>query len=224
MSENKNIELRSDKARSLIGQVPSVLLRYGIVLIGFIMLLLIGIASIIPYQESISISAEVKTSPNSFLIKASQSGYILLVTEDKNIEEGDTFAYQQNSQGVTEIIVPVSGDLNCIVTNRDSIIKGEVVAIITSKKVRYYAIARISSLVISKVKKGEKVLFDTSEGMIMAKVTKLKTIMGTKDESQVYIEFDKEHNKNLVPKMNLEGKIVISNQSLLRRLLNDIME
>ena len=34
MEERKPIELRSEKVRSIIGQIPPVLLRYGTVIIG----------------------------------------------------------------------------------------------------------------------------------------------------------------------------------------------
>jgi hypothetical protein len=53
METTKQIELRSEKVRNIIGQVPSVLLRYGISIIAFSILILIGVAAFIPYQPVI---------------------------------------------------------------------------------------------------------------------------------------------------------------------------
>ena len=53
MSDNK-IELRSEKVRHIIGEIPSRIVRYGITIITIVMLgLLIG-AYFIPYPETIS--------------------------------------------------------------------------------------------------------------------------------------------------------------------------
>ncbi|MBP1638104.1 MAG: hypothetical protein H6Q18_893 [Bacteroidetes bacterium] len=53
MEQNKHIELRSEKVRNIIGQVPPVLLRYGISIIALTLVVLVGIATFIPYQPSI---------------------------------------------------------------------------------------------------------------------------------------------------------------------------
>ncbi len=60
----KPIELRSEKVRNIIGQVPSILLRYGIVIIGLSLLTLIGVSAFIPYHPSIDteITIEQDTS------------------------------------------------------------------------------------------------------------------------------------------------------------------
>lgn len=51
--EIKNpIELRSEKVRNIIGKVPPVLLRYGIMIIGVALLVLVGISAFIPYQPT----------------------------------------------------------------------------------------------------------------------------------------------------------------------------
>lgn len=58
--EKKQIELRSEKVRNIIGQVPPVLLRYGISIIGLAICVLVGISAIIPYQPSIDTELEVR--------------------------------------------------------------------------------------------------------------------------------------------------------------------
>ena len=51
--EEKNIELRSEKVRSIIGNIPPATVRYGIVVIFAVLFAIIGILAIIPYHETI---------------------------------------------------------------------------------------------------------------------------------------------------------------------------
>ena len=53
MSDNK-IELRSEKVRHIIGEIPSGIVRYGITIITFVILGLLVGAYFIPYPETIS--------------------------------------------------------------------------------------------------------------------------------------------------------------------------
>lgn len=58
MADNK-IELRSEKVRYIIGEIPSRIVRYGITIITFVILgLLIG-AYFIPYPETISANIQM---------------------------------------------------------------------------------------------------------------------------------------------------------------------
>ncbi|SFL08039.1 hypothetical protein SAMN05216357_11243 [Porphyromonadaceae bacterium KH3CP3RA] len=76
MEENKQIELRSEKVRNLIGQIPSVLLRYGISIIGISLLMLLVIAAFIPYQPAFDIEVTINQDSSGELI------YIARIPQD----------------------------------------------------------------------------------------------------------------------------------------------
>lgn len=61
--EAQNIELRSEKVRSIVGQIPSALLRYGITAIGGVMLCLFCVAYFLPYKQVYSGTATVRQVP-----------------------------------------------------------------------------------------------------------------------------------------------------------------
>ncbi len=67
MEQQKDIELRSEKVRNIIGQVPPVLLRYGIAIIGLSLLVLVGVSAFIPYQPSIDVEITVTQTNDSIL-------------------------------------------------------------------------------------------------------------------------------------------------------------
>lgn len=49
--ESKDIELRSKQVRKIIGQIPPLLVRSGIGIIGIIIALLLAVAAFVPYPE-----------------------------------------------------------------------------------------------------------------------------------------------------------------------------
>ena len=58
MADSK-IELRSEKARHIIGEIPSGIVRYGITIITIVLLVLLVGAYFIPYPETISARIEM---------------------------------------------------------------------------------------------------------------------------------------------------------------------
>lgn len=57
----RSFELRSEKVRSIVGQIPSSLVRYGIVIIGLTLLVLGGVAYLIPYKRIYTGTAFIKS-------------------------------------------------------------------------------------------------------------------------------------------------------------------
>lgn len=64
---NKQTELRSERTRNIIGQAPPILLRYGIMIIGLSLFLLIGVSAFIPYQPTIDVQIAVTQDTNGWL-------------------------------------------------------------------------------------------------------------------------------------------------------------
>lgn len=58
MADNK-IELRSEKVRHIIGEIPSRIVRYGITIITIVILGLLAGAYFIPYPETISAKVQI---------------------------------------------------------------------------------------------------------------------------------------------------------------------
>lgn len=58
----KNIELRSEKVRSIVGQVPPALVRYGSLVVLLVLLVVLGIAHVLPYNQVLHGDAIVRTA------------------------------------------------------------------------------------------------------------------------------------------------------------------
>ncbi|SEA10996.1 hypothetical protein SAMN05216455_103199 [Segatella bryantii] len=61
--EDDKIELRSEKVRHIIGEIPSGIVRYGIIVIAIVVLGLLVGAYFIPYPETVSATARI-TNPH----------------------------------------------------------------------------------------------------------------------------------------------------------------
>ena len=79
--QERSFELRSEKVRSIVGQIPSSLIRYGITAIGGVLLCLFVIAYFLPYKQVYSGTATIHELPP--LSTDSMDVAILLKFENK---------------------------------------------------------------------------------------------------------------------------------------------
>lgn len=56
---NRTFELHSERVRSIVGKIPSVLIRYGIVIIFVVLLIMVSMLSLLPYKRDIQGKAYV---------------------------------------------------------------------------------------------------------------------------------------------------------------------
>ena len=54
MAEDRNIELRSEKVRNIVGKIPPAVDRYGITVIGLVLVVALVVSMLIPYKETVS--------------------------------------------------------------------------------------------------------------------------------------------------------------------------
>lgn len=53
MADERNIELRSEKVRNIVGKIPPAVDRYGITVIGLVLMAIVGVSMLIPYKETV---------------------------------------------------------------------------------------------------------------------------------------------------------------------------
>ena len=80
--QERSFELRSEKVRSIVEQIPSSLVRYGITAIGAVLLCLLAVAYFLPYEQVYSGTATVH-GPTTATPADSTDITILLKFENK---------------------------------------------------------------------------------------------------------------------------------------------
>lgn len=80
--QERSLELRSEKVRSIVGQIPSSLIRYGITAIGMVLLCLFAVAYFLPYKQVYSGTATIHGATTATLTDSTDIT-ILLKFENK---------------------------------------------------------------------------------------------------------------------------------------------
>lgn len=53
MAEERNIELRSEKVKNIVGKIPPAVERNGITIIGLVLMVMLVVSMLIPYKETV---------------------------------------------------------------------------------------------------------------------------------------------------------------------------
>lgn len=118
MPENKDIELRSDRVRKIVGKIPPAVDRYGISIIGFLLIVMVGVSMVIPYKETInftiSFSPEVSCKSGVALVDSQQATSLktgMVVSFDLYGEKEEAIiekisAHRINGKYQVEIVLP----------------------------------------------------------------------------------------------------------------------
>lgn len=77
--QERSFELRSEKVRSIVGQIPSSLVRYGITAIGLVLLCLLAVACFLPYKQVYSGTAAIHKTATTPVTPADSTNITILL-------------------------------------------------------------------------------------------------------------------------------------------------
>jgi hypothetical protein len=98
MDRNELIQIRSEEVQDIISRSPSWMLQWGILLIFFVFVALLGASWFIKYPDVITASVEVTTDPSPVFLVSGTAGKIkLLKEENAQLHEGDLIGYIQSN-------------------------------------------------------------------------------------------------------------------------------
>lgn len=217
----RNIELRSEKVRNIIGQIPPMLLRYGAAIIGAALLAMVSISAFIPYQEILPIEVTIKTIPEIHEVNASSSGiFIANKSIEKYIEKDSTVGYLYHSDKILSIVAPISGNIVFNLKDKASVNCGELICVVIPKdSLCYYGEIEISESDKKRIDKNQTVILQTSEtGDITGCITDISPLSSGNGQYKVTLNFP--NNVMLAPYGTLSGKMIITQTTILKRFLN----
>ena len=98
MSEENKIELRSEEFQEVLGNVPHWILRWGITVLAFVVVILLAGSAVIKYPDVISAQVTLTGSTPPAIVVAHASGKIknLYVKDNQSIQTGDYLAVIDN--------------------------------------------------------------------------------------------------------------------------------
>lgn len=212
MEEKKNIELRSEKVRNIIGQIPSVWIRYGTLMIGMALLVLLLISAFIPYRETIPVRIRVKAIPQAEYVRADKNTFVLINGWRDSIETNSEEAFR--------------GEIILNAKDGDYVERGDTLFAVLPEQAQVYGTAEIAAASLAKIKEGDKVLIDDAAmGSQQGQVSEIHPLPLSTNPSlrKIRIAFDEKTRwEKLIPESVLQGKIVLSDVSLLTKFLQSI--
>jgi hypothetical protein len=126
-----DIELRSEKVRNIIGQIPPFLVRSGIGVIALVVVLVLVVCYFIPYSETIDGQIKIFSIPENEVFVSSKQGVVHFETDKSAIDKGDTIGYIQSVDTLIHLVAGISGSLSLNAKQNESIDSGEVLYAIT---------------------------------------------------------------------------------------------
>ncbi len=236
MIENKNdIELRSEKVRNIVGQIPPVLLRKGIAVISIVIIGVIIGSYFIPYPETLTMSVGLYSLPESEIVKASENGFIELNESGENVQKNQVLASLKANDSIIPIKSRSEGRLLINCHTQSFVNEGDILFSIVPENIRnVYGILLIPQEKINRIKLGQNVKIELmdfpakSYGLIDGEVSKIYPIpdndAGYKVEVQLKNGFISTNNYKFdySPLIKSKATVFLSSESFLKRFINSI--
>jgi hypothetical protein len=214
--KDKDIELRSEKVRNITGKIPPVLVRYGITVIAITLLALFVISLIIPYRETIDLSITIHSNPNAAIIRANNSGKIIIDTNTV-VMKNTIIAYIQSDDKIYPVYAYKTGNIVFSVKNGQFVEKDDIVLIIiTADSYKIYGIADIDKDNAKKITTGMEVCININEQNRRGAISNIYA--SDIEQAQYKIEIEIDTVDNIYPNSKYQGIIIVSEKSFFKKI------
>jgi hypothetical protein len=161
----KDIELRSEKVRNIVGRVPPLLLRIGIAVISIIIISLLIAAYFLPYREYKNVEVELFCRPGYQSIVMPENGNVFMTISSMQVRRGQQMCYIQTvADSVIKFYSRLDGKVLPDARHGDFLRKGEpVYTIIPDSITSVYGIAYVPEEDIARISTGQPVGFVSSD-------------------------------------------------------------
>ncbi len=219
---DKLAELRSEKIRNMIGQVPSSLVRCGTLIICIVLAVLFIISIFVPYRETVSVQIKIETSPEAHFIYSSEAGFLVSDSMRTTINTGEAIGYIIGKSSLEKIIGPITGEVLMNVNNNECIDKGGLLCIIIPKNHICYGITYITIEDYKKVKQGNKIVMNLiNNETIYGELEQIYPLSDGQCSHKIKIKF-KEYsfrNKQMISTVH-SARIILDDVSILSKFIS----
>lgn len=212
----KSIELRSEKVRNIVGQIPSLLIRQGILIIGLVLLILLSISAFVPYRKTLPVDITVYTVPQIEKVIAPADGIFLIDTILKQVKPNQIVCNLAISDTLLPVKATALGKIIWNVQNNDLVKKKDLLFIIVPQKLqRVYGECSVHLSQKTTLQKGQKVfLTDYLGHQYNGKVTTIYPIPTKTEQLKVRISIDNFPATETVNQF--KGKIILEETTFLK--------
>lgn len=237
--KRKDIELRSEKVRNIVGKVPPLLLRTGIAVISVIIISLLVSAYFLPYREYKNVELELFCRPGYQSIAMPEDGNVFMTTSTMQLKENQQICFIQTGlDSIIKFYAHFEGKVLFNVSYGDFIRKGfHIYTIIPDSIKSVYGVAYITEEDITRIDNGQPVNFipkPTSpyiDDMLVGYISKIYSTPsenGSKGKALYKIEIEFTGYKPVLDDSTFptftsdikgKGQVLISDKPILQRIL-----
>ncbi|MDR3286935.1 MAG: hypothetical protein LBT27_05790 [Prevotellaceae bacterium] len=219
-NEDKNIELRSEKVRNIVGKIPPALVRYAMTIIAFVLITLLIISLIIPYRETINLSISIHSEPQAELIKADNDGIIIIDTIFDNNKKPEIIVYEQTIDTVYQLYTHKNGKIKLLVKNKQFVKKNELIGLnIPSENYCIYGLSDVNET--EKIKIGQTVNINIDNtNQTQGVISDIYKLTLNTENNKYRLKIDMKNNDNIQPESILKGIVIFSEKTFFRKIFN----
>jgi hypothetical protein len=218
-NEDINIELRSEKVRNIVGKIPPALMRYGIAIIGIVLIVIFIISLIIPYRETVDLSIKICSEPESEAIKAKYNSKIIADTTIANVKANSIIAYEQIYNKIYPIFSHKGGNIAVSAKNGQIVEEGEVIfIIIPTENYKIYGTANITEDEADKIKTGQVVNINIDTTNVIGIISDIHKLPIATEQHNYRIKIDFEETADIYTQSTAKGIVTISEKSFFRKI------
>lgn len=105
MAEKEKIELRSEEFQEILGRVPSWILRYGLIIIGSALVIVLIGSAVFKYPDTISTTMTLTRTypPTALVARASGKLQDICVADNQQVKAGEYLAVIENPAGQRDV-------------------------------------------------------------------------------------------------------------------------
>lgn len=231
MSENnKDIELRSEKIRNVVGKIPPRMLKIGISIISIVIICVLILAYVIPYPQYKTIPIYFHSNPIVQTEISDTEGMFHQEAKSSTVSKGDKIGWIENGEAsITELYSANSGKIIFNVNDGDFVSKNNVLfSIIPDSIQSIYAFGYIDFKEIDNIQVGQavsvigKIGYKEGEIVNIYPISEIDTITG-----QYLLKFKISFGKDILkqdisflfPNNTYTAKIQVSTQPILQKAL-----
>lgn len=234
-NKNKDIELRSEKVRNIVGKVPPLLLRVGISIVSAVIVLVLVLAYFIPCPEYKDITVCLYSDSPVHAKKSLDSGFFHteFLTRHKNRGEQTGFLIlDSDNDSILNTYADISGDVYYQLDTRIRVKKGDILYVIIPDTIsEIFGVCSIPGNEVGMIREGQKVsvmmedkslvygfirricLFTDTDSITHDNSCKVE-ISGFSDSLRMCKD-----KWFLLPNRNYNGKILLSDKPVLRKIM-----
>ncbi len=209
----RSIELRSEKVRNIVGQIPPLLIRQGVLIIGLTLLVLFIISSFVPYKKTIPVEITIYKTPQIEKITALNDGVLLLDSILQEAEANQVIGNLLFNDTILPIKSKTKGKIIWNLQNNDSVRKNTLLCVVIPLQNKaIYGECRVDSSQKAMLRKGQKILLSDSQGRTFnGEISEIYPILLNNKELKIRIKLDKIQTDEIY----LNGQIILREDSLL---------